>query len=359
MRSVFLLSLILGSLMAAEVELSLANGRTVRGELVQDGDTVLLRSRHPVRGGVRLVDASYAKADILKRKEIPGAQQQYDERKARTPDTVPEQCTLAQWAYENCLREQAKVHAERVLVQDPENAWARRILDNCGYMEVSGKWVDEAEHLKANGLVRVDGEILAAGLAEARKAYQRASVVATAARKKVEEARSAAGDRPKNAAAAEAKVKEGTAAVEAAKKQQEEIDAQIEKLRGENLRGEAADRRDKQIDDLTKKRAESVQKQREAKKSADEAKRSATADKNAGEKAKAALPDLEAALAKAEAELKAAAAKLPADDPVLAKKAGEDDKPVSEKPKSGDKPGSDAPAKPDAPPVRRLRNGGE
>jgi hypothetical protein len=359
MRSVFLLSLILGSLMAAEVELSLANGRTVRGELVQDGDTVLLRSRHPVRGGVRLVDASYAKADILKRKEIPGAQQQYDERKARTPDTVPEQCTLAQWAYENCLREQAKVHAERVLVQDPENAWARRILDNCGYMEVAGKWVDEAEHLKANGLVRVDGEILAAGLAEARKAYQRASVVATAARKKVEEARSAAGDRPKNAAAAEAKVKEGTAAVEAAKKQQEEIDAQIEKLRGENMRGEAAERRDKQVDDLTKKRAESVQKQREAKKSADEAKRSATADKNAGEKAKAALPDLEAALAKAETELKAAAAKLPADDPVLAKKAGDGEKPVAEKPTKGDKPASDAPAKPDAPPVRRLRNGGE
>ena len=59
--------------------------------------------------------------------------------------------------------------------------------DNCGYIEVSSKWVDEAEHFKANNLTRVDGEIVPAGLAEARRSYSRArSTYETASRKLTE-----------------------------------------------------------------------------------------------------------------------------------------------------------------------------
>lgn len=356
MRSCLLLLLSIACIAAADLELSLTNGRTVRGEVVSETDTtVVLRTRFPARGGMKQVESSYAKADILRRKDLPGVVQQYEERKARTPDTVPEQCTLAQWAYENCLREQARTHALRVLTLDTENAWARRILDNCGYMEVDGKWVDEAEHLKANGLVRVDGEIMVAGLADARKAYQRAKMVQAAAKRKLEEMRKVAEEKPRSAAAAEAKSKEATAGLDGAKKAIEEAEAQLSKAKdepagkGDDGRKERQDRINKAQQAVTAAR----QHQRELKDTADKASRAASQDKSSADRAQSALVDLETAYAKAEAELKAAAEKLPTDDPLL--KESETVDKAAGTPAAGSK---DTPDEPEKPQVRRLRSGG-
>lgn len=359
MRSCLLLLIAaLSTATAADVELALTNGRTVRGEVVSESESaIVLRSRFPARGGVKQVESSYAKPDILKRKELPGVAQQYAERAKNTPDTVPEQCTLAQWAYENCLREQARTHALRVLGLDPENAWARRILDNCGYMEVDGKWVDEAEHLKANGLVRVDGEVMVAGLADARKAYQRAKAAYASAKRKVEETRTIAAEKPRSAAAAEAKAKESAAGIEAAKKGVEEAEAQLAAAReepaakGDDARKERQERINKAQQAVTAAK----QKQRDAKDAESKAKQTATSDKAAGERAKATLAEQEAVLAKAEADLKAAAAKLPADDPLLKEEAAPAEEKHAEKP--ADKPAEQAP-EPEKPQVRRLRAGG-
>lgn len=355
-----LLLLIAALTAAADVELALTNGRTVRGEVVSESEGgITLRSRFPTRGGMRQVESSYVKSDILRRKDLPGVQQQYEERRKQTPDTVPEQCTLAQWAYENCLREQAKVHGLRVLEMDPENAWARRILDNCGYMEVDGKWVDEAEHLKANGLVRVDGEIMVAGLADARAAYRRARAVYLQAKRKCDEVRAVANDKPRSAAAADAKAKEAAAVVEGAKKGVEDAEAALAAAREEPA-GKGDDARRERLDRIAKAQqavTAARQKQRESADAAEKAKRAASSDKNAGERAKASLPELEAALAKAEADLKAAAAKLPADDPLLQEQ--DKDGAVAEG------KGQDAPAarhepagEAEKPQVRRLRAGG-
>ncbi len=357
MRSCILLLVSAALAFSADIELSLTNGRTVRGELVSEtGAVITLRSRFPARGVVKEVESIYAKADILKRKELPSAAEQYAERKTRTPDTVPEQCTLAQWAYENCLREQARTHALRVIELDPENAWGRRILDNCGYMEVSGKWVDENEYLKANNLVRVDGEVMAAGLAEARRTYARAHMVYDLAKRKLADTRETATNKAGSSAAAEGKAKEATAQMEAAAKAIESATEALAKAKeGPTRTADERSARQTAIDAATKVFTEARDKQREAKRTADSAKQTGISDKSAADRAKAAIPDLEAALAKAEAELKAAAAKLPADDPLLTKpekpaEAPADAKPAVETP--------DQPVEPEKPKVRRLRSGG-
>lgn len=356
-----LASLLAACAFAADVELSLTNGRTVRGEVVSETEAnIVLRSRYPGRGSVKQVESSYIKSDILRRKDLPGVMQQYEQRSKQTPDTVPEQCTLAQWAYENCLREQARTHALRVLGMDPENAWARRILDNSGYMEVDGKWVDEAEHLKANGLVRVDGEIMVAGLADARTAYKRAKAVYASAKHKYDEAKGVATEKPRSAATAEAKAKESAAAAEAAKKSVEEAEAQLAQIREEPA-GKGDDARKERLDRISKAQQAvnaAKQKQRDAKDAADKAQQAAKSDKRAGDSAKSSLPELEAALAKADAELKAAAAKLPADDPLLKEEAPAEPKAADKDKDAGAPPKDDQQAEPEKPKVRRLRAGG-
>lgn len=344
---------------AADVELSLTNGRTVRGELVSESDALItLRSRFPARGVAKQVESVYPKGDILKRKELPSPAQQYDERKARTPDTVPEQCTLAQWAYENCLREQARTHALRVLELDTENAWARRILDNCGYIEVSAKWVDEAEHFKANNLTRVDGEIVPAGLAEARRTYSRARLAYETVSRKLAETRDTASGKAGSAVAAEGKAKEAAAQAEGLKKTIEEAEKALAAAKEEPVgRGdEERKARQQAIEAANKRLVEARTQQSEAKRAAEKAKQAGTSDKASAERAKTAIAELETAVAKAEADMKAAATKLPADDPLLAKPAVEAKPAVKAESPATDKP--EQPAEPEKPKVRRLRSGG-
>jgi len=359
MRSSLLILLTAALVGAADVELALTSGRTVRGELVSEADAnLVLRSRFPARGTVKLVESTYAKTDILRRKDLPSIQQQYDERKARTPDTVPEQCTLAQWAYENCLREQAKGHALHVLEVDADNAWAKRILDNCGYLEVSGKWIDEAEYLKANNLVRVDGELVPADLAEARREYIRARTNETNLKRKVAETRETATGKAESAATADAKVKESTAAAEAAQKGADEAEKALAEAR-QSPQGKGDDgrkERSERIDAAVKRLTDARTKVSEAKTAAEKAKRSGSSDKSAAERAKTALPELETALAKAQQDVKTATAKLPKDDPLLAKPAVEE-KPAPEAAKKPEA-AAGAPAEAPKPQLRRLRSGG-
>ena len=349
---------------AADVELSLTNGRTVRGELVRESDAqITLRSRFPARGVPKQVESSYAKSDILKRKELPSPAQQYEERKARTPDTVPEQCTLAQWAQENCLREQAKSHALRVLELDPDNAWARRILDNCGYIEVSSQWVDEVEHFKANGLVRLDGEIVKAEVAEARRTYSRIRRDYDSAVHKLAETNETAAGRAGSATAAEGKAKEAVARAESMKKAVEEAEKALAAAKEEPVgRGDEERRTRLQAIEAANRRLNEVRNQQsEAKRAAEKARQSGISDKAAADRAKATSAELAVTIAKLDTELKAAAAKLPADDPLLAtpvpvtpavetKPAGKAQAPAADKPEQ--------PAEPDQPKVRRLRSGG-
>lgn len=312
-RSILLIATCAVSLTAGDAELALTSGRTVRGEVVTDAPaSITLRMRSPVRGGIKQVEVTYTKADVLKRNDVPSPQQLYSERKGRTPDTIPELCTLAQWCYENCLREAAQVHALRVLALDPENAWAKRILDNCGYIEIDGKWVDEAEYMKANGLAKVDGQLVPIAVAEARKGLARAVATRDRCSKLVADLKAAITEKSGAASVSEAKAKSLGNAADAAKKSLDDLTAKLEDLRAKS---DATDtRRAAMIAQLEKRSAEQQDQLTNATRAAAEAKRTAARDKTGSEQAKTSLPDAEAALAKAEEEVKAAAAKLPEGD---------------------------------------------
>lgn len=346
-----LLAAVLG---AGEVELSLNTGRTVRGEVLSETPTELvLRSRFPARGGTKEIEARFAKDSVIKRTELAPREQQFAERKAATPETVPELCSLAQWAYENCLREQARETALRVLAQEPDNAWAKRILDNAGYLEVASKWVDEAEYLKANNLARWENEIITVALFEARRGYQRAKARRDDVAKRLTTAQAAASAKPPADPAA--KAKEQASAEEKLKRQIAETDKQLERLKDQPSK-----RAQERHADLTKAKEAMLREQAQATKDAAAAARQAAVDKASAEQLATLITTLTTDLAAAEAEVAAAAAKLPPGDPLLAAAA------TAAAPAQGATPPATAagpaatpPAAPAAPPPRRtLRQGG-
>ncbi|MEK7414468.1 MAG: hypothetical protein AAB263_14230 [Planctomycetota bacterium] len=370
-RSASLVLLTAISLSAADVELSLASGQTIVGEIVKDGeDAVVIRQAFATRGGARIVEVSFKRTDILHRKELPSLLQRYEERKARTPDTVPEQCTLAQWCSENCLRELAHKHATHVLTLDPDNTWAKRTLDSCGYLYLAdkGQWVDEVPYLKANNLAKLDGKLVPAEYAESRIALSKAVTARDQLTKLVDEKKTIVRDKGAAADGNEAKAKQSAAAVEAVKKALDQAQQTLETAQTTpSTKPETPAAHAKRLDDLAKKRDAAQAKLSETKKAADAAKRLASIDKSQVESAKGSLTDLEASLTKAKSDVVAAAAKLPKDDPAVIAAVGGTAPPTGaaagtpsatdNKPKTGTT--SDPPVTPPVDkPVRRLRPGG-
>lgn len=345
---------------AADVEVALTSGRTVRGELIKDNDgSLTVRLRSPVRGGVKQVEATYPRNDILRRKDLPSLDVQYEDRRKATNDTVPDLCVLAQWCYENCLRERAFTHASKVLELDGDNAWAKHILDSCGYIAVDGKYVDEEKYLADTKQEKVDGQILPVAVAEARRALSRAVGARDSAAKRLATYQAILKDKPAAVAADEAKAKDAAAAADAAKKAYEAAKKKYDESGTQPLaKNETADKRQKSQSDMLAAVNKLVDKVNETKRASDAASRQLTSDKGALDRANAQIADCQAAVDKAVADIKEAAAKLPADDPAAKEALAS----LTETPKAIDapKPGS-APATAGAPPagpakdpVRRL-----
>lgn len=301
---------------AADVELALTSGRTVRGELVKDDDaTVTIRLRSPVRGGVKMVEATYQRADIMRRKALPGLDQQYAERLKASSKTVPDLCVLAQWCYENCLREHAHEHAVQVLQLDGDNAWAKHILDNCGYILVADKWVDEDAYLKDTKQAKVDGQIMPADQAEARRSLDRAVTVRTAAMKRLASLQGVLKDKPAAVSSDGAKAQSAQAAYDGAKQAYDEGKKKYDEFSGQPLgKKETPEARQKKVNDGLATVNKLADKVTEAKRSLDTANRQLASDKGALDRANAQIAEAQATADKATAELKAVAAKLPADD---------------------------------------------
>jgi hypothetical protein len=306
------------------VELSLSNGRTVRGELVAEADGQLtIRSRFPVRGDERAVTTNYLVGDVLKRKELPPIAKQYDELKAATPETVPELSRLAQWCYENCLRAQAKEHAEQVLRLDPGSAWARNILDKCGYVEANGAWVDEAAYMKDNSLARLDGKLVPQAVADGRKALAKALTVRDNLVRQITELAPAEKEAPKRIADAEAQVKDLPAKIEQARKDaaaaEEEMNAQNRLVAiPANQRPAGTADPQRALAAATRKRDDANKRREDAEKQLSEAKRRLAVDRTALDRSRRDLPDLRDSLVRQIAEVERICATLPADDPVAA-----------------------------------------
>jgi hypothetical protein len=145
---------------AVDVELRLRD-KTVQGELIAEHkDRLVIRQRFMLRGEVRQADLDVSREAIISRQNVASPAEMYTKRCAETaPDPVA-QCKLAQWCLEQCLPEQAGKHALAALASDAEMAWPRRILANCGMIELDGRWVGEREHLASLGQARFEDRIV-------------------------------------------------------------------------------------------------------------------------------------------------------------------------------------------------------
>ena len=82
---------------------------------------------------------------------------EYEKMRRQSPDTVEGQMKLAEWCRDQGLKEQRKTALERVLILDPEQLEARRLL---GYHKVKDQWMTHDEEMADKGYVKrvVNGE---------------------------------------------------------------------------------------------------------------------------------------------------------------------------------------------------------
>lgn len=142
-------------------ELVLKNGRTLEGEVLETGDTVVY-SRPGIRMEIR-------RDEVSEIRRAPTAKEQYAKRAAeqRKQEEVPEylrDCRpaaadvhhrLGLWCAAKGLRAEAKAEQERAISFDPDHAGARKALGHA--KDDAGKWRPEDEVMREKGLVLHEG----------------------------------------------------------------------------------------------------------------------------------------------------------------------------------------------------------
>ncbi len=137
------------------------------------GDVFLLRSGGRIEGELENADqnprTSYViavpgggqitlAAAVVERVQTPRPElAEYETMRRQSSDTVEGQMKLAEWCRDQGLKEQRKTALERVLVLDPEQLEARRLL---GYRKVKDQWMTHDEEMADKGYVKrvVNGE---------------------------------------------------------------------------------------------------------------------------------------------------------------------------------------------------------
>ncbi len=104
-------------------------------------------------GGQITLDAAVVEKVQSPRPELA----EYEKMRRQAADTVDGQMKLAEWCRDQGLKEQRKTALERVLVLDPEQLEARRLL---GYRKVKDQWMTHDEEMADKGYVKrvVNGE---------------------------------------------------------------------------------------------------------------------------------------------------------------------------------------------------------
>ena len=126
----------------------LKNGGTLEGQVVEEGDQVVIKL--PV-GEVRV---SRDAVETIEKK--PGALAEYHKRAAAVKDDDPEaHYKLGVWALSVGLKRQAQEEFEKTIALDPDHAAAHKAL---GHRLVGGRWMSEEDEMKARGLIKYKGE---------------------------------------------------------------------------------------------------------------------------------------------------------------------------------------------------------
>jgi hypothetical protein len=167
-------------LQAATVEVRVTSGDLITGEVVGETATTLeLKRLVVVRHKPVATTVSLPKTSITSRKEVPALVEQYEARRAATPDSLLTRCALARWCLDRALVEQALIHTREAEVHDRFSPIIAKLYRDLGYLQVDNQWVSEEDHLAATGKVRVGDRVLTPEeAAAAREAQLKAGATA-------------------------------------------------------------------------------------------------------------------------------------------------------------------------------------
>jgi hypothetical protein len=141
-------------------EFLLHSGGTLEGDIVNADESP--RATYVIalaNGGQVTLDASA----IDKVKAVKPELVEYEKARRHAPDTIAGQMQMADWCKEHHLPEQRKLHLQRVIQLDPDEAEARRML---GYQKYKDEWMTPDEIKTDQGYVKVDGRWLTQPKAE-------------------------------------------------------------------------------------------------------------------------------------------------------------------------------------------------
>ena len=174
------LSLLCSSVcLGADEQVFLGSGEVVIGELIRESPTeieirrLVLVKRVPVPTSIIL-----QKNQISRRVPVPSPLERYAARVKQAADTLEGQCAMSRWCMENCLMDQALVHARKADGLDDQNPIVAKLFADLGYLKDKGQWVKESDFLSQTGQVDFNGKIMSPAEADQRKAL----ILATSAR---------------------------------------------------------------------------------------------------------------------------------------------------------------------------------
>lgn len=175
-------------LAAEQVELHLANGQTVTGELEnEDGESVTVKSSMPTKNGKAMsISKQYPRGDISSIVKLQDPEEAYKARDAAAK-TADERTALALWCRDQAMADRAVEQAKRALALDAKQDAAAKLLGELGYVQVDGAWVKESEWLAKEGKVRYQGKIMTIAEADALKAQDKKNADLKAAQQNVDD----------------------------------------------------------------------------------------------------------------------------------------------------------------------------
>ncbi len=141
----------------ADDVIHLANGTTVRGQILEQTDEeIIIQTAH----GERVISW----ADVLEIEKLGSVSDTFTTRFDGLRDwDVNGYLELAAWAVEREYAEGVERAYRKVIELDPDNRKARREL---GYRKYDGQWMLEREYKLAQGWVEIDGELVSPEVAE-------------------------------------------------------------------------------------------------------------------------------------------------------------------------------------------------
>ncbi|HEY3393776.1 MAG TPA: HEAT repeat domain-containing protein [Lacipirellulaceae bacterium] len=132
----------------------LANGGRVEGRLVESADGNDKNVVIELAGGGRM---SIPRSQIARVDTISADEAEYQKRSRSAPDTVEAHWELAEWCSQRKMRNQARLHLERIIELDPNHEQARGIL---GYRKKDGQWMTRDDVMDGRGLVMYEGRFV-------------------------------------------------------------------------------------------------------------------------------------------------------------------------------------------------------